>query len=1092
MSNVLNSYPVFEDNQVLTSTQLNNFIDYLDQQNRLTRIKLIGVGVMCGLKPSYNSLTQRFSVSSGAGVTTEGYLLQIPDTTYDRYRDYKLPDGGGYEPFIDQGTATQFPMFEALPDTYMPEPGETIFPIDNTFMVDKIAVLFFELVDIDLQSCLGKSCDDMGITRTFNTRMLLIDKLVIDEMIVENNLGTDLNFSAKFMLPDYAITRALFDPTQLHSTNYFDFSKLYATSLSAAYKGLPTDPTKPGIVESIRQLYPIFQSVLETVYPAGDPLTVSVIPAGGKPEWNEVINGSFSPGAGPAYLGIQYMYDFVKDLILAYNEFRNVAFDLMSQCCVSSTLFPRHLFLGEAIPVDDCRPSKYRHEWLAAPVTGEQKIALARLISLHQRMVLMLKQFDTTIIHNPSQVSLPDIKVTPSREKMQPLSARAIPYYYNADAIDSVLNISLESVWDYELIRQCKSDASGQFPVQSWRNQTGDPFTQSPVTVQTPLFYDIDPYNFLRIEGHLRWKVDLAMARINTWKHFFDLPINVIKLRLAGQSTDAELLAKCNFQDLRSQYTSTRNEMDCFLGRIFDHFFETRIERGVPITTIRPFPDFVGKMFADAAVPGGSSSVVFLPATVSQSSAVDSVAGPAGTEREATPDGSRAEVAFAVYDPINPEVIQSSITTTLTQLMINMQNVIELLPTELDHFEYGNDITSTQNSFIKSYLAAMNNMINLKILVNKALDQITHSTRTKFPVEAYFMLSQWASEYFWFINEFVTDCKYRRLEAIFYELQYRLDFLKTNDPSVFSNFIEKHPGVDHKAGLAPGSTFILVYPGASLTTVPRNVAVATDVQVSIAGFQAEVAVLDSLPFKTPEDERRINTVRAKLCDLYAEQFQSMTDDGGLVKPIPVSAIAIPKPIYRINIAPDDVIADFTLPYLATCECDCDAIPAPTAADLAIPALNIPALYEFNPGDYAFVNDSNSSTTGCYNSGEAMPSLLINVAPLQSVSGSLILKVRTNAATGSLGTDLITAKGGQVSVENADGKVGLTQRFRYTPSRTFLGIDEFYYVFEVYNQAGSILLRSNMAKVTVTVVPRCNAVVVSATAVDSPNTPLFTE
>lgn len=1088
MSNVVNFYPVFEDNQVLTSTQLNDLINYLDQQTRLTRIKLIGVGVMCGLKPSYNSTNFTLTVTSGAGVTTEGYLLQIPDTVYNRYRTYQLPEGVDYPPFMDPNTATQFPMYEALPVSYTPGPGETVvtFQSDPGFMTDKIAVLFFECVDIDLQSCLGKSCNETGSSRTFNTRMLLVDKAVIDEMVADNALATDLNYPAKFDLPDYVITRALFDPANPSSTDYFRFSQQYSNALNAAYKGLPSDPTKPGIIESIRRLYPIFQPILEKVYPAGDPLTTAVVPVGGKAEWNQIITGAFAAGSGPAYLGVQYVYDFIKDLILAYNEFRNTAFDLMAQCCVNSALFPKHLFLGEPDAAEECRPSEYRHEWLAAPVGNDQRIALGKLVTLHQRMVLMIKHFDTALIHNPSASSLPDIKVTPSREKQTMLSERAIPYYYDADAVDAVLGISLESVWDYSLIRQCKGSSSGQFPVQSWRNQTGDPFTQSLTVVQTPLFYDLDPYNFLRVEGALRWKVDQAMAEVNLWKNFFDLPINVVKLRLSGTSTTDEILARCNFKDLRSQYTASRNEIMCFLQRIFNHFFET------DNLTVKPkaYPAFVTQFWADAQVPGGSSSVAFLPAT--QALDFVSVSGPAFTERTSSSSSTVSRSAVTVYyNPRNPDVIQAEYVNALSQLQINLTNAMNNLPQELDSFNFGNSVSSTASSFIKSYLAAMNNMITLKRLMNETLDQITHSTRNKFPVEAYFMLSQWASEQFWFMNEFIIDCRYRRLEAAYYELQYRIDYLKENDPAVFSNFIRKHPGVDHKAGVAPGGTYILVYPGNSVTTtVPRNVAVATATQVSIRNLESEVSVLANLPVLSPDQERRVNVIRAELCDLYKDQFDSVKDDGGLVKPLPVSVSVIPKPIFRVDLAPDDVVADFALPYLATCDCDCDDIPAPHASDLAIPALNIPVLYEFNPGDYAFVNDSQVSTSGCYSSGEAMPSLRINVAPLQSVAGSLVLRLRTNASSGTLGTSVITAKGGQVSIENIDGKSGFSQRFVYTPSRTFLGVDSFDYVFEVYDTSGNVLLRSNMAKVTVTVSPRCNAVVANtAQAQQLPNNPI---
>ncbi|MBP6827175.1 MAG: hypothetical protein KA165_11505, partial [Saprospiraceae bacterium] len=43
-------YPVFEANQVLTNRHLNQGFNYHDEQERLTRANLIGIGIVCGLE----------------------------------------------------------------------------------------------------------------------------------------------------------------------------------------------------------------------------------------------------------------------------------------------------------------------------------------------------------------------------------------------------------------------------------------------------------------------------------------------------------------------------------------------------------------------------------------------------------------------------------------------------------------------------------------------------------------------------------------------------------------------------------------------------------------------------------------------------------------------------------------------------------------------------------------------------------------------------------------------------------------------------------------------------------------------------------
>ena len=64
-----NEYLVFEADQVLTNDHLNQMFYYLDQQNRWTRNKLIGMGIVCGL-----NLVQHagvIEITKGCGITAQ-------------------------------------------------------------------------------------------------------------------------------------------------------------------------------------------------------------------------------------------------------------------------------------------------------------------------------------------------------------------------------------------------------------------------------------------------------------------------------------------------------------------------------------------------------------------------------------------------------------------------------------------------------------------------------------------------------------------------------------------------------------------------------------------------------------------------------------------------------------------------------------------------------------------------------------------------------------------------------------------------------------------------------------------------------------
>ena len=80
-------YSVFERDQVLTEAQLNSVARYFDDQERLTRVELLGVGLVGGLRVSLTS--GKIRIGKGLGLTTDGDLLLLPaDTAYDSIKAY--------------------------------------------------------------------------------------------------------------------------------------------------------------------------------------------------------------------------------------------------------------------------------------------------------------------------------------------------------------------------------------------------------------------------------------------------------------------------------------------------------------------------------------------------------------------------------------------------------------------------------------------------------------------------------------------------------------------------------------------------------------------------------------------------------------------------------------------------------------------------------------------------------------------------------------------------------------------------------------------------------------------------------------------
>ncbi|MGL4599576.1 MAG: hypothetical protein ACRCYO_18775 [Bacteroidia bacterium] len=148
---------------------------------------------------------------------------------------------------------------------------------------------------------------------------------------------------------------------------------------------------------------------------------------------------------------------------------------------------------------------------------------------------------------------------------------------------------------------------------------------------------------------------------------------------------------------------------------------------------------------------------------------------------------------------------------------------------------------------------------------------------------------------------------------------------------------------------------------------------------------------------------------------------------------------------------------------------CTDIPTPTQAQLNIPAIALTAYVEYNPGDYAFAEDTINSTYGA----PAVETIIrVNSFTTYNAEGNIRLYyVKDGLSLSS--ANFTTAKGGTVvRVRPASTE---DDYFKYKPAENFIGVDTFEYYFEVWNDQNIVLARSNKAKVVV-VVGRAPAVV----------------
>ena len=165
-------YTVFEQNQVLGAAHLNSLAEYLDRQDRLTRVMLFGVGNVCGLEVGYDA--NAVSLTKGCAVTSDGDLLY-----YDESRKFQH-----FRPFLDHEgqyplfrTATgQAPLFELLAaEGENSRPLGALASVSGKSLESMAAVLYLESYEFDPDLCTGGNCDNKGREQRNSLKLLLAD-----------------------------------------------------------------------------------------------------------------------------------------------------------------------------------------------------------------------------------------------------------------------------------------------------------------------------------------------------------------------------------------------------------------------------------------------------------------------------------------------------------------------------------------------------------------------------------------------------------------------------------------------------------------------------------------------------------------------------------------------------------------------------------------------------------------------------------------------------------------------------------------------------------------------------------------------------
>ena len=547
LDNVTTQYRKFNDNQALTEGQLNEFLDYFEDQDRLSRTRLNGVGIVCGFKTSFvdsvlvpgelgktrpgpiedNSNT--LAITQGAGVTTDGDLIMLRRSYtssvaainfntnfYKYYREYD--DVAEYKNFSIGGN--QIPLLELITESEYGELPKDIAvgfrlvkDIDKLF--DKIVILYLESYSNDENPCQDADCDHTGSEQISNLKVLLADPASLSGLMTEGDAKDNIYrvhnaYETLFdNLPKIENKRIILDPSIVKAKQLKIKFQEANTVVGDLSKGFDMIAATLGVSMNLggQTLYDKLNSLLDSTRSRLD--------------------------------DYQYRYDLLKDLIDTYNEIKGLLLRLNAECCPDIAAFPKHLMLGPVgakLQLGD--HTDFRHGFYNSPITTNDDENYERVMMLANRFVQKVNGFQTYI---------GAIKITPSNINVR-LGDKAIPYYYN-------VNTPLLTQWNYE---KTKTDRETYNLSYHTANLAEDDF------VQNPLNYNIDNNDFYRIEGHLGLPYKTALQNINDLKAKYGLGFDVIALFLkeGGKPSGEESREKTvSIDELRKQLESISSEI---------------------------------------------------------------------------------------------------------------------------------------------------------------------------------------------------------------------------------------------------------------------------------------------------------------------------------------------------------------------------------------------------------------------------------------------------------------------------------------------------------------------------------------------------
>lgn len=1040
-------YPIFEPNQVLSADHLNDLNGYLEEQNRLTRNKTIGVGIVCGLQPTYDYLTNTLQISSGTAITSSGFLIQTEALRFKFFRSFKNEAEPPYSfftrsdehflsilPFdftgkynrkgfrdvkkkqkfnLVQLNKMRFPNFlpPNLPKLPFPVPSigsmyeliedktdydaieqANIQTINDRFIVENcVLMLYLEARDIPLKNCDVNDCNDKGMTRQFTLKPILLSPQIADRItkreLYYRKIKGEANKLARLQI-------AKFNASPQGINSYFGLNQRYGQLIRDVI---------PSISTAINNSYKLLFPILSNVYPENRQRQVfSTI----NQQLTQLLNLALNVRS---HWGIQYLYSYVKDLIEAYNELREEAIKWISECDANDKMFPKHILLGKiktpsginfgneilinlnsvADAIGGFDPEdlldKYRQHFIPATQVQAHPHLKSKVISLHYKIFLMLSRFQGV----GSRLLEQDIRITPSKTSDNFLSERAIPFYYQLESATSPLlkNWSFQKTVQRELSEVYAFDLAEKS--------------------RRALSLTLDDSNFYRVEGHIGKNYQTVIENIERRKKEHGLSMDVVAVNLG---TRGNSLVHKNyayyFQDLESMFDNAKEELFCLLDKQASFFenleldvsaFSTLEEDKTNLGKYVKYMPFtykanIASYLADALdekVVTPTSSSYFSVTTIEEKYAVGDLPQVSGDNFKYKKTEISTQDRLSNYTSGSNSAAKGRNIVTKTSKIARTNNDQALGHIYHKYKKPLKEGQVTKKNIIESAYRLKFTGISPAVIdwasiwtertisiiehIDDVKDLITADTITDFKFEDFqkqynellkgildyrdriFNLGDSASveelKIINYLDILLNDCTTEKFQSIINEWLRRKN--KLEQDYMFSNFISKHPEMEHGGGTPKGGTLVLVYfdersvqpflpllpiiprrfPLESVLAPSKDLAVKSDKEIKVKKDDNYLKLENLLLKESVRVDMQSKITKGeissqldeKVADLRAINTMELTADHLEIKGL---NLTLPSVNFRPNVSfspilPDRfynvakgvVVADFYLPYM---------------------------------------------------------------------------------------------------------------------------------------------------------------------------------